>query len=56
MKKTNTGKLGIKKITLKHLDEPTLDQMAGGSIYPVTCPGCITKVGQTCPVKTCVKC
>ena len=50
--KKNT-KLAIKKVTLKNLDEPTLDQFAGGSIYPVTCPGCITKIGPTCPIGKC---
>jgi hypothetical protein len=57
VKKTKTKKLGIKKVTLQNLDEPTLDAMAGGCCPTVTCD---TLCGQhtcvTCYNYTCVKC
>jgi natural product precursor len=44
-------KITLKKVTLKDLDEPKLEALAGG--YPIhtslTC-------GKTCPVKTCDTC
>jgi hypothetical protein len=44
-----TKKLEIKKVTLKNLDEPTLNAIAGGS-------GVITCVGKTCSTcpRTCL--
>jgi hypothetical protein len=57
-----TKKLGIKKVTLRNLDEPTLDVMAGGQ--SATCP-IISICGGSCPIRqtcltctqhTCVKC
>ncbi|MFZ0770175.1 MAG: hypothetical protein WCA49_05645 [Candidatus Sulfotelmatobacter sp.] len=40
-------KLAIKKVTLQNLDEPTLDDMAGG-LLTATCL-CPTKVTCVCP-------
>ena len=37
MKKDQDHELGIKKVTLRNLDEPTLDAIAGG-IKTTTCP------------------
>jgi hypothetical protein len=55
-------KLGIKKLTLRNLGEPTLDAIAGGNT--VTCignqtclPTCATAAGQnTCPFTQCFTC
>jgi len=52
VKKPN--KLAIKKVTLRDLDEASLNKVAGGSILGGTCNGCFTRVGKTCPIKTCV--
>jgi hypothetical protein len=56
----NTTKLGIKKVTLRNLDEPTLDAMAGGWTIPtVNAPSCVKTmcatciIGNTCLDKTC---
>jgi len=46
MKKTT--KLAIKKVTLRDLDEPTLNAVAGG--YPMPTPICRSLVGYSqCP-------
>lgn len=54
MKKS--AKLSIKKVTLRNLDEPTLNGLAGGATTPETvCATCIcTKVGYTCRPPMCV--
>jgi hypothetical protein len=58
MKKST--KLNIKKVTLRNLEEPSLDAIAAGCCptisFPETCL-CPTKVGATCNgAKTCVDC
>jgi hypothetical protein len=53
-------KLELKKITLKNLDEPTLDAVAGaltGTCLITICIGNTCPGKATCPgVKTCVAC
>jgi natural product precursor len=46
-------KLQLKKVTLRDLDEPTLQGMAGGATAAHTCPG--TCAGHnTCPGPACL--
>jgi hypothetical protein len=49
----NTTKLAIKKVTLKNLDEPTLNDVAGG-ITGATCFQSLC-VGS-CMARTCASC
>ncbi|MFZ0773749.1 MAG: hypothetical protein WCA49_05205 [Candidatus Sulfotelmatobacter sp.] len=55
MKKTR--KLEIKKVTLRDLDEPTMQGMAGGIVSLIgtcqTCKTCYTDCGTTCSVAKC---
>jgi hypothetical protein len=51
MKKTN--KLAIKKVTLRDLDEPAINDVIGG-LTGVTCFK--SACGGTCPVRTCDTC
>lgn len=52
MKKA-TKKLALKKVTLRNLDESTLDMVAGGTGNIDTCPAtnCQTICGQTCTTR-----
>jgi hypothetical protein len=52
MKKTK--KLEIKKVTLRNLDEPTMDAMAGGITGTCLLTICIVNTCPTVP-KTCIK-
>ena len=50
MKKTNeTKKLEIKKVTLRNLDEPTLDAMAGGYLPHTNASTCSHVNCLPCP-------
>jgi hypothetical protein len=49
-----TKRLGIKKVTLRNLDEPTLDTMAGG--IPKTFTSCPPVCVTICAPHTCVRC
>ena len=59
LKMKKLRKLGIKKVTLRDLDEPIMHGMAGGVLTSATCPVqsckvCVTdtaKVGECCALR-----
>jgi hypothetical protein len=58
-KSKKSKRLEIKKVTMRHLDEPALDNIAGGFVQPTinapTCNSYTCPILATCP-HTCTKC